>query len=212
MEVFVAPRRDETGKFQGIVEAFPYLWRGHVLDVGSRSGRMRDVIHAVVESGWDYYGLDLLPPADVLASLEKGLPFTDGAFDLVLALDVLEHTDNIHSSFAELCRVSSRFIVITLPNVYELKGRVKFLRGRPLSGKYGLPVVPPKDRHRWIFSFRAAQKFVHHMSSNYGFIVRSDGCLLGPRRKPWRFLISRFPDLLAPTYLALLEKSGLERR
>jgi len=57
---------------------------------------------------------------------------------------VLEHTNNIHKSFEELCRVARKFVVITLPNAYELKTRLKFLLGLPHSGKYGLPVDPQK--------------------------------------------------------------------
>ena len=207
MRVFICPTPDEIGKFQGIVHTFPTIWNGRILDVGARSGRMNEVIRAIVNPGnAQYCSVDLFPPADIIANLEKGLPVADNSFDVVLALDILEHTDNIYLSFSELCRVSKRFIVITLPNIYEIKGRFKFLQGLPLSGKYGLPTVPPKDRHRWVFSFREALNFVHHQSQSYGFLVVSDGCLVGPRRKVVRFMIMPFANLLAPTYLALLER------
>ena len=66
-----------------------------------------------------------------------------------MALDVLEHTDDIYRANEELFRVARKNVIIALPNAYEVKGRLKFLIGRTLSGKYGLPLDPPSDRHRW---------------------------------------------------------------
>lgn len=208
MRVFVSPRPDEIGKFQGVVNAFPNVWKGRMLDVGARSGHMKEAVHAAVRSEDRlYWSVDLFPPANIIANLEKGLPFADNTFDVVVALDVMEHTNNIHFSFSELCRVSNRFIVISLPNMYDLKTRIKFLQGLPLSGKYGLPTIPQQDRHRWLFSFTEAREFVFGLSENYLFTVVTDGCLVGPRRRLWKGLVRQFPNLLAPGYLALLERA-----
>ena len=61
-----------------------------------------------------------------------------------MALDDLEHTDKIYAAFAELARVSRRYVLVALPKAYEVASRVRFLRGQPLSGKYGLP---PQSLH-----------------------------------------------------------------
>ncbi len=208
MRVFVCPHPGEMGKFEGVVRAFPEIWKGRVLDVGCRSGNLSEVLRARGVQA-SYVGLDLFPPATVRANLEKGLPFRDRAFTVVVALDVLEHTNDIHGSFGELCRVSERFVVISLPNMYELKARWKVLWGQRVSGKYGLPVIPPTDRHRWFFSLREAQEFVHAMAQRRGFVVRSEGGLVGPGRArgPERVLVRKFPNLLVPTYLVLLERA-----
>jgi SAM-dependent methyltransferase len=152
--------------------------------------------------------LDLSPPADVIANLEKGLPFSDKTFDVVVALDVLEHTDNIHKAFDELCRIARKFVIITLPNVYEMKGRIKFLLGRPISGKYGLPPDHTTDRHRWLFSFNEARQFVHFRARKCGFKIEDEGCLIGPHRSSIvaRALVSWFPNLFSPWYLVLLKR------
>lgn len=205
MRVFVCPQPDEAGKFRGVVSAFQNIWAGRVLDIGCRSGHLKD---ALWNSGKrvEYCGLDIYPPADVIADLEKGLPFNDKEFDVVVALDVLEHTDDIYKAFDETCRVSRKFIVITLPNAYELKARIKFLLGLPLSGKYGLPPEPPADRHRWLFSFVEAKRFVQDRAKRVGFIVKDEGCLIGPCRANTvgKLLVKRFPNLFSPWYLALL--------
>ena len=45
--------------------------------------------------------------ADALAGLISALPFPDGSFDLVCALDIIEHVDGDDSALAELARVSA---------------------------------------------------------------------------------------------------------
>jgi SAM-dependent methyltransferase len=204
LKVFVRPHPGATGKFEGVVQAFPYVWDGSVLDVGCRTGHLKV---ALTNKSARYCGLDLFPPANVLANLEEGLPFGDASSDTVVALDVLEHTDNIHKTFGELCRVARRYVVIILPNLYELKHRMRFLLGQRLSGKYGLPLEPPNDRHRWLFSFEEARAFTHRMSPKYGFVVAKEGCFVNRRGQlGGRHIIGLFPNLLSQTYIALLHR------
>jgi len=138
------------GKARGVVQTYPGIWSGTIVDVGCRS---RDVEKALRgRSGFTYIGVDIDPNAEVVADLGEKLPFDDDFAEVVTALDVLEHTDDIHRAFGELCRVASKYVVITLPNAYELGVRLRHLRGRPISRKYGLPVERPEERHRWFFS------------------------------------------------------------
>ena len=114
----------------------------------------------------------------------------------------------MHGSFRELFRVARRYVVVTLPNAYYAPARLQFLAGRPLSGKYGLPLDPPADRHRWVFSFAEAALFCNHWARRAGGVVLSEGCLIGPgqRRLLGRRLTARLPDLLSPTYVCLMAK------
>jgi len=174
--------------------------------VGCRSRELRD---ALPKETVNYLGLDLHPPADVVGSLEKGLPFDAASSDTVVALDVLEHTDDIYNSFAELCRVARNHVLLALPNLYEISVRKRFLLGQRISGKYGLPTDPPNDRHRWIFTFQEALTFTHMMAKKSGFTVIEEGCFMGPGRGliGIRHVVSAFPNLLSPWYVALLERA-----
>ena len=104
----------------------------------------------------------------------------------------------------KLWRVARKYVLLTLPNAYEVRTRIKFLMGRPMSGKYGLPVDPPNDRHRWLFSFQEAQAFTRALGERHGFEV-IEGCLVGPRRSLLGHTLLRlWSNLLSPWYLALL--------
>jgi len=203
MTIFTCPSRGETGKFVCIAESFPNLWKHNILDVGCRSRKLKSALPQNV----NYYGLDIRQPADILGNLNKNLPFHNQSFNTVVALDVLEHTDDIHHALSELCRVAKNHIIITLPNAYEITNRVKLLFGKKLS-KYGLPPQKPDDRHRWFFSHWEAVQFIRQLSHQHQFQVIKEGCLVGPKRKKLLrcFFIARFPNLFSPCYVALLQR------
>jgi rRNA maturation protein Nop10 len=188
-------------KAKGIVTAYPGIWRGMVLDAGCRDQALR---LALEEHPVRYVGLDIHPPADVLADLGDGIPLADAEADVVVALDVLEHTDAIHYAFDELCRVARRHVVIALPNQFALHDRWETLRGRQRSGKYGLPLDPPRDRHRWLFGFDEARTFCRHRALAAGWRVVDEAVMVGPRRRNIQPLVCIWPSLLAPDLVAHL--------
>lgn len=206
MKVIVAGAGD-IGKFTAVTSAFPDIWRGRVLDVGCRSGNLARVLEP---NRVEYVGLDFSPPANVIANVEHGLPFDSASFDVVVALDVLEHLERIHSAFHELCRVARRHVVISLPNIYEVLMRLRFLVGSGVSGKFGLPAEPPRDRHRWFFSLDEARAFCNAWAIRSDAEVVADACMVGQRRLllGGRRAVSTFPNLLAPTYIAVIAKAG----
>lgn len=197
---------DSQARLSAIVRAFLQIRDGVLVDVGCRRASGQALPPG---RNLRYYGLDRVGTADVVADLSEGLPFGDEGVDIVLALDVLEHVDDIHAAFAEVCRVASRLVAITLPNVYELKGRWRFLLGSPLSGKYGLPDEAPPDRHRWIFSLNEARRFCRQCGMLSGFSVVAETCLVGAARGYGigERIVARSPNLLAPTYGVLLQRT-----
>jgi hypothetical protein len=184
-----------------IVGAFPDVWSGSVPDVGCRK---RELARALGDHSVRYIGLDIHPPADIVADLNDGIPMKDDEANVVVALDVLEHTDDVYASFAELCRVSSEAVIISLPNCYEIGMRLAHARGRPMSGKYGLPAEPPADRHRWFFSMDDARRFCRVRSERSDWRVSDEGFTLGPRRAKLGALATRSPGLMSSTYVARL--------
>jgi len=102
-----------------------------VLDVGCGDGM---VSRALVEAGLDVTGVDLsrsalryFPGKSVLAPVDR-LPFGNSVFDLVICAEVLEHLSEMtyDRTLKELQRVSSRYILISTPNMEWLSsGYVK---------------------------------------------------------------------------------------
>jgi SAM-dependent methyltransferase len=71
-----------------------------------------------------------LPRAQISRESVYELPFADDSFDLVLCLEVLEHLKRPEAALAELARVSSRDLVVSVPD------EPWFRLGSLLRGKY----------------------------------------------------------------------------
>lgn len=114
-----------------------------ILDVGCGEGLLVEEYRA---RGVDIIGLDLHYES---AAVRKGditqMPFADGAFDVVLALDVIEHLNFVDQERAvvEIERVLAQRgqFLVTVPNLAHFSSRLAFL----LSGR--LLRTSKIDRH-----------------------------------------------------------------
>jgi len=176
-----------------------------LLDVGCRDGRLKNYLPETIQ----YSGIDLSPGPWVskVCNIERGIPYPDNAFDTVVALDILEHTDNIWFSFSELVRVSRRQIMVVLPNCYHWKNRLRYLRGQE-ADKYKLSPSPILDRHRWLVSYTTAHAFATHMAHHSGLAMTMTSMMVDDRRNPLRELAARVlsPNLMSVNVFLLFEK------
>lgn len=124
---------DQLEKYAHVLLTPPGEASKKVLDFGSGSGFL---VNELQKQGIDAYGVDNSREAitygtslgiknlSVLAN-KKPLPFTDGYFDCVLAMDVLEHLPEEQYVLSELKRVLKKdgVLVITVPAYMFLWGR-----------------------------------------------------------------------------------------
>lgn len=200
--------RNRKEKLEILSQNLTRFLSGKVLDVGCDDSHLKKLIQG------EHTGIDKYGKPDIRRDVSCGLPVKNRSFDTVVALDVLEHVDNIYFVFDELCRASNKWVIITLPNAFEWRNRLSFLLGKSISGKYGLPPTPPLDRHRWIFSFKDAQKFVKKAAQKNNFkILEEDACYYRYRQflpkvinKIGAFCGKRLRNLFASHYLAVLER------
>lgn len=156
-----------------------------ILDVGGDRGALQK--HLPPSSS--YYNIGFGAEVSQEYNLENiPYPFGDNSFDVVLCLDVLEHLENIHAAFDELCRISRKHLIISLPNPYS--SFATYLRaGKYESGEknmkfYGLLPEPEEDRHRWFFSPPEAQAFIRSRAEkNHFSITQFDAKHLSTPRK-----------------------------
>lgn len=181
-----------------------------VIDVGCREKYLKQLLKPSLR----YVGADVAGSPGVFIDLEVGLPFRNQSCDAVLALDVLEHLEHMHEAARELCRVSRDWVVIALPNMYEYLHRTFVAAGRMRNGKYGLPMEPPGDRHRWFFSYDEAQAFCRHIASSEGFRVEAEfPHYPASRRFPFQQInwvarsLSLRPNLFARSYWCVLRRN-----
>lgn len=167
---------------------------GTLLDVGCRDAILKTYLRKDIS----YTGIDLMPGpgVDHVANAEEGLPFANASFDAVVALDLLEHADNIWFVFDELLRVARRRVVVLLPNAYHWQFRLQYLRGKEMD-KYLLPSDRILDRHRWLLSYPTASRFCRERAAQAGWVAEEVVLHGGRRTLPIDMMFSLFSKNLA---------------
>ncbi len=146
------PRPQE--RYLLIKDRFSRFLQGTILDVGSRDATIQELL------GSRCTLVDKNNPALPEFNWEKELlPYADKSFESVVCLDVLEHIDRFHTAFDDLLRVSSKHVIISLPNCWR-KMFKQMLKGTGTQASYGLPPESPMDRHRWFFNPQELEEFL----------------------------------------------------
>jgi SAM-dependent methyltransferase len=179
-----------------------------LLDVGCRDGRLKRFL----PGGIEYTGIDLVfgPQVTKVCNVESGIPYSDNAFDVVVALDLLEHIDNIWYVFSEFVRIARQQIMVVLPNAYDWRSRLRFLRGKERD-KYRLTPEPIQDRHRWLTSYATSRSFALHMARKHGLRV-AESISVDDRRNVPREVLAHFlsPNLMSIAVFFMFEKASLD--
>lgn len=106
-----------------------------ILDLGCGSGAFLMRLRA--EGFRVLSGLDIVPPDDLpedihvsALDLDTGLmPFADGQFDLIVAIEVLEHVENLGTAISEIGRMlaPAGMCMATTPNLHSIEARLRLL-------------------------------------------------------------------------------------
>lgn len=131
-----------------------------VLDLGSGDGLLLALLR---DKGVSGKGLDLSEEG-VAKATSKGLdtkvfdfglyklPFSDGEFDTVIMLDILEHLYDPASVLKEAARVSRKSVIVGVPNFSSAVARFQVLFGRVPENNQ------PKKGHVFWFNYSTLKK------------------------------------------------------
>ena len=139
--------------------------KGALLEVAAGGGFLSSEL---VQKGFDVTGSDLVDQwrfpeiPFICADLDLPLPFDDSAFDVIVFTEGLGYVENLSGTLRELNRAlkPEGYLVITMPNVFSLQSRLKFL----FSGSYRWFPHPPRNYRMQIGLFRCLSR--PHSSDN----------------------------------------------
>ena len=132
-----------------------------------------------------------------------GLSFEDASFDVVIALDVLEHLFVPQDLLREMKRVSKKHIIVGVPNFSSFPARLQMLFGRTPENNR------PKKGHAYWFNYVILTKLL----TENGFLVEEIKINYQLMRYPLvGTLIGRlahlFPNLLALSFVVRARKNS----
>jgi hypothetical protein len=193
---------DRAGRYHYLQERFGDVFASsnRILDVGCDENYLKKVY------GDKVFGIDIAGTPDRVVDLEKEAlrSFSDGSYDLVICTEVLEHIDNLHEVFYDLIRVSSRHVLISLPNSTSTRRFWKLARTGRTPKFYGLPFEKPQDRHKWYFSYREIIDFISQASASLNLTPRAVIFHYNVRHKDERRLFHRIKQYIESHVIRLL--------
>ncbi len=162
---FQFSERSERAKYIGGV--YKNFLKGKVADIGSYQSDLKKYIDG------EYIGMDILdsPEVDITIDLEKQkIPLDDNSINCIVCTDVLEHLNNFHDVFEELIRVSSDYLIISIPNCFNYEVIFRILAAKKIKF-YGLPEDKPEDRHKWFLSHNENISFFENNQKKYNYTI-----------------------------------------
>jgi len=149
-----------------------------VLDIGCGDG----VVGTLLPADWRYRGIDLSNAAiyeqnasdeRILYSspdqLEAVLAGSEPA-DVVLMLDVLEHTRRFCDLFERAIPLARRYLIVSLPNELFLLDRLRLLAGKEHPAhSLDLIDLPEGFKHQYLINIAKARQILSGVASRHGF-------------------------------------------
>ncbi len=187
-----------------------------ILDIpaghGILSARLAETGHAVtaVELAPGRFAVPSVPC--VPASMEERLPFTDGAFDVLVSLEGIEHLRKPYAFVAECRRVLAPggWLLLSTPNILKLTSRLRFLAGGFLNS-FPRPLNEHRERHGMyghinLLSYYEMRFLLHSEGLRIRRVATSQQKL-----GDW-MLVPLVPAITLATWLSLLREPDLRQR
>lgn len=183
-----------------------------LLDVGCGDGFFLELLNK--HSGLKGNGLDLSDLA-VAKCQAKGfdcrlfdfdnavLPFSDGSFETVVALDVLEHLYQPQELLKEMKRLARKNLILSVPNFNSLPARLQVLFGRVPQNNL------PKKGHLYWFNLAVLSKLL----ADSGLKIQAVKSHTFWEKRPligglMKFLNSLMPALFSLSFVVKAQKNN----
>ena len=135
-----------------------------ILDVGCRDGILRQHVSCNI----DYFGSDLNDTGSHVNFVGDFQQYEfDRKFSAVIALDVIEHLDTPVNAINKMIHLSDKYVIVSLPNCYDMKYRYNYLIKGHLGGHYVFDNTERLDRHRWVMNYEEICRFYREKAEEF---------------------------------------------
>ncbi len=173
------PMRSDERLAQRITEEILSQFEpGCILDIGCGDGIVNDYL----PNGWQYQGLDITnaciyeqshdnPNVQYIeAATIPDLMGSDGPWDIVLLLDVIEHTREFTKLFELALQRSKKHVVVSLPNELFALDRLRMMIGQELNAHSLDRLEDPEGfKHQFIINIDKAREILECVARNQNY-------------------------------------------
>ena len=173
------PMRSDERLAQRIAEEIlPQMGPGKILDIGCGDG----VVSGYLPQGCSYQGLDINDACiyeqrhdnpNVQYIEPKRIPElmqSEGPWETILLLDVIEHTRDFTKLFELALQRSRRNVLVSLPNELFILDRLRMLKGQELNAHSLDRLSDPEGfKHQFIINIDKARSILSDVASDNKF-------------------------------------------
>ena len=175
----VMPMRSDERLAQRIAEEIlPQMGPGKILDIGCGDG----VVSGYLPQGCSYQGLDIndaciyeqrhdnpnvqyIEPNRIPELMQS-----DGPWETILLLDVIEHTRDFTKLFELALQQCQRNVLVSLPNELFILDRLRMLKGQELNAHSLDRLTDPEGfKHQFIINIDKARSILRDVASDNNF-------------------------------------------
>ena len=164
-----------------------------ILDVGCGDGVVGEHLHAdttylglyiveasIYEQKHDKPNIRYVQPNEISNIIQK-----EGPWDMILLLDVLEHTRSFTGLFEEAMPSTNKYVVVSLPNELFFLDRLRMVIGKELNAhSLDLTGQPEGFKHQFIININKARELLSKKASENNFRLKEEVVRpLNPKRK-----------------------------
>ena len=129
-----------------------------LLDLGARDQFLKKFIPSDIK----YTGVDRFQNNNdnLIINLDKNFEKIKEKYDVIAALDVIEHLDEPLVFYENCKKYSKKLLLINFPNQAYYEIRLNFLLKGKLTNKFHFSGKSNDDRHRWFTNYQNVQEFI----------------------------------------------------
>lgn len=127
----------------------------------------------------------------------------DNKSDLVILINVLEHTEDFDGLFVVALKSCNKSLVVSLPNEFNIHLRLSFLFGNGINS-HGLEMWKKhlNNRHLWLIDPTKAEAILTDIASSHGFTLVDRFDYIALPTTKWKRVIYRILILFLPMSMA----------
>ena len=178
------PMRSDERLAQRIAqEILPNYQASSILDIGCGDG----IVNSYLPERCRYQGLDISnaciyeqrhdnPNVQYVISSQIPQIMNDlGPWEMILLLDVIEHTREFTGLFNLALKKSTKTVVVSLPNELFIYDRIKMLLGQELNAHSLDHINSPEGfKHQYIINIKKARKILCKVAADNNFVLSTE--------------------------------------